>query len=176
MDASLARVHITAVEVNAWLDEHVDVGTYVILDDADGKESCGHLWGFEVCSYGRPTCPHAARIEKSLLRFSLSDEQWARLTVLLAPCVGVTPDEIAEAIGLQRRSASPSASFSLDVAPRGTTGSSTTPAKSTTCPRVRWSKASRRRRGRAPHAGAVDDPDALKYDVRCTPKGPIAFV
>jgi hypothetical protein len=60
MPATLAREHLTLDEVNAWLDEHEDVGTLVILDDRDNQPACGYdlgiAGGAQACDCGRPTC------------------------------------------------------------------------------------------------------------------------
>jgi hypothetical protein len=61
MPAALARTGQTFEQVTAWLDAHVDVGTFVIVDEADGQPACLHPWGLAggacACECGRPECP-----------------------------------------------------------------------------------------------------------------------
>lgn len=64
MSEEHARRGISALDVDAWLDAHEDVGTYIIIDDADGKPACLHPFGLAggalACDCGRPECPDAA--------------------------------------------------------------------------------------------------------------------
>ena len=61
MPAALACTGQTFEQVTAWLDAHVDVGTFVIVDEADGQPACLHPWGLAggaaACECGRPECP-----------------------------------------------------------------------------------------------------------------------
>jgi hypothetical protein len=61
MDPSLGREHLTLAQVEAWMDEHEDQGTFEVIDERDGLPACcyelGLAGGGYACDCGRPTCP-----------------------------------------------------------------------------------------------------------------------
>jgi hypothetical protein len=60
MPVALERSGLTHAQVSTWLDQHVDVGTFLIVDEHDGQPACLYPWGLaggaQACDCGRPEC------------------------------------------------------------------------------------------------------------------------
>jgi len=60
-DGTLLIEHLSLRQLRDWLDQHEDPGTFLVLDESDGKPACGYdtemAGGAWACDCGRATCP-----------------------------------------------------------------------------------------------------------------------